>query len=82
MKENKQDSNIFFYQQASKLTRIGNWEFDVAGNKVHWSNIVHELHETNPKTFTPDIETGLSFYREDFRSMVNGILQNSRVVLK
>lgn len=77
MKENKQDSNIFFYQQASKLARIGNWEFDVAGNKVHWSNIVHKLHETNPKTFTPDIETGLSFYREDFRSMVNEILQNS-----
>jgi PAS domain S-box-containing protein len=77
MKANKQDSNIFFYQQASKLARIGNWEFDVASNKVYWSNIVHELHETNPKTFTPDLETGLRFYREDFRSMVNDTLQNS-----
>jgi PAS domain S-box-containing protein len=77
MKENKQDSNIFFYQQASKLARIGNWEFDVASNKVYWSNIVHELHETNPKTFTPYLETGLKFYREDFRSMVNDTLQNS-----
>lgn len=77
MKANKQDSNIFFYQQASKLARIGNWEFDVAGNKVYWSNIVHELHETNPKTFTPDLETSLRFYREDFRSMVNDTLQNS-----
>jgi PAS domain S-box-containing protein len=77
MKANKQDSNIFFYQQASKLARIGNWEFDVASNKVYWSNIVHELHETNPKTFTPDLEKGLRFYREDFRSMVNDTLQNS-----
>lgn len=77
MKENKQDSNIFFYQQASKLARIGNWEFDVTGNKVYWSNIVHELHETNPKTFTPDLETGIRFYREDFRSMVNDALQKS-----
>jgi PAS domain S-box-containing protein len=77
MKANKQDSNIFFYQKASKLARIGNWEFDIAGNKVYWSNIVHELHETNPKTFTPDLETGLRFYREDFRSMVNDTLQNS-----
>jgi len=77
MKANKQDSNIFFYQQASKLARIGNWEFDVASNKVYWSNIVHELHETNPKTFTPALETGLRFYREDFRSMVNDTLQNS-----
>lgn len=77
MKANKQDSNIFFYHQASKLARIGNWEFDVAGNKVYWSNIVHELHETNSKTFTPDLETSLRFYREDFRSMVNDTLQNS-----
>lgn len=77
MKESKQDSNIFFYQQASKLARIGNWEFDVIHNKVYWSDIVHELHETNPKTFTPDLRTGLSFYREDFRSMVTEIIQNS-----
>lgn len=77
MKESPQDINIFFYQQASKLARIGSWEFNVVANKVYWSNIVHELHETNPNTFTPDLETGLSFYREDFRSMVNGRLQNS-----
>ena len=77
MKENKQDSNIFFYQQASKLARIGHWEFDVVSNKVYWSIIVHQLHETNPKTFTPDLETGFSFYREDFQSMVKEIVQNS-----
>jgi PAS domain S-box-containing protein len=76
MKENKEDFNSYFYQQASKLARIGSWEFDVIGDKVYWSNIVHELHETNPKTFMPDLETALSFYREDFRSMVNKILQN------
>lgn len=76
MKENIQDSNIFFYQQATKLARIGSWEFDMLGGKVYWSNMVHELHETNPKTFKPDLETALSFYREDFRSMVNEILQN------
>ncbi|MGL6068459.1 MAG: PAS domain-containing protein, partial [Sediminibacterium sp.] len=77
MKENKQDSSIFFYRQASKLARIGNWELDVINNKLYWSDIVHELHETNPKTFTPDLETGLSFYREDFRSMVKEIILSS-----
>lgn len=77
MKENKEDFSSYFYQQASKLARIGSWEFDVAGDKIYWSNIVHELHETNPNTFIPDLRTSLSFYRGDFRSMVNGILQNS-----
>ncbi|PZX93304.1 hypothetical protein DOS84_10575 [Flavobacterium aquariorum] len=76
MKEKKEDFNSYFYQQASKLARIGSWEFDVVGDKIYWSNIVHELHETNPKTFIPDLGTSLSFYRVDFRSMVNEILQN------
>lgn len=76
MKEHQEDVNNYFYQQASKLARIGSWEFDVITEKVYWSNMVHELHETNPKTFLPDLTTSLSFYREDFRSMVNEILQN------
>lgn len=76
MKEHPEDVNSYFYQQASKLARIGSWEFDVVTSKVYWSNMVHELHETNPKTFLPDLETSLGFYREDFRSMVNEILQN------
>ena len=76
MKENKEDFNSYFYQQASKLARIGSWEFDVVVDKICWSNIVHELHETNPKTFIPDLGTSLSFYREDFRSMVSETVQN------
>lgn len=77
MNVNIQDTNIFFYRQASKLARIGNWEFDVVNNKIHWSIIVHELHETNPKTFTPDLETSFSFYREDFQPMVKEVVRNS-----
>ncbi|GEL11167.1 hypothetical protein FGL01_19060 [Flavobacterium glycines] len=77
MKEKKQDFKSFFYQQASKLARIGSWEFDMVNKKVYWSTIVHELHETNPKTFIPVLETALSFYREDFQPIVNEIVQES-----
>lgn len=76
MKANKEDFNGYFYQQASKLARIGSWEFDVLAQKIYWSTIVHELHDTNPKTFSPDLETSLYFYREDFRSMVKEVIQN------
>jgi len=77
MKENKEDLNSYFYQQALKLARIGSWVFDVAGNKIFWSNMVHQLHETNPKTYTPDLESSIGFYREDFRSLVKEAVQNS-----
>ena len=76
MKENNEDLKKF-YLQASKLARIGSWELDMENNNLFWSTMVHELHDTNPKTFKPDFETALNFYREDFRPIVNEIIQES-----
>lgn len=75
MKENKEDLNSYFYQQAFKLARIGTWVFDVVSNNIYWSAMVHQLHETNPRTYTPDLASSLDFYREDFRPMVKKIVQ-------
>lgn len=57
-------------KQASSLARIGSWEIDLIQNQVYWTEMVHELHETDPEKFTPDLEKGINFYREDFRSLV------------
>jgi PAS domain S-box-containing protein len=76
MEAKKDDFNSYFYQQAIKLARIGSWVFDVADNKIYWSDMVHQLHGTSPKTFVPDLETSLGFYRKDFRSTVKEIVQN------
>jgi PAS domain S-box-containing protein len=77
MKENKHDFNNVFFQQASRLAKIGSWEFDIVNDKIYWSTMVHELHETNPKTFIPNLETALGFYRNDYQSMVNEIIVKS-----
>ena len=37
--------------------------------------MVHELLETDPATFIPDLQSGLDFYREDFRPMANESVQ-------
>jgi PAS domain S-box-containing protein len=58
-------------RQASKLAKIGGWEVDLVGNKIFWSDMVHELHETDPASFFPDLETVINFYREDYLEMVN-----------
>lgn len=54
-------------KDASRLSRIGSWEIDYVNHKIYWSDMVHELHETNPKTYTPEWESGISFYRSDYR---------------
>jgi PAS domain S-box-containing protein len=77
MEENKHDFNNVFFQQASRLAKIGSWELDVVNDKIYWSTIVHELHETNPETFIPNLGTALGFYRNDYRSIVNEIILKS-----
>jgi len=56
--------------QTSSLAKIGSWEIDLFENKLLWTDLVHALHETDPKTFKPDLETTINFYREDFREMI------------
>ena len=55
---------------ASSLSRIGGWETDLINHKVHWSEVVHEIHQTNPKSFEPSFKKGIEFYRPDFRPMI------------
>jgi PAS domain S-box-containing protein len=77
MENNKHDFNNVFFQQASGLAKIGSWELDVVNDKIYWSTMVHELHETNPETFIPNLVTALGFYRNDYRSIVNEIILKS-----
>ena len=58
-------------QVASKMSRIGSWEVDLVNNRIFWSEIVHQLHETDPDYYEPHLEEGINFYREDFRDMVS-----------
>lgn len=55
---------------ASKMARIGGWEIDFVSNKIHWSDVVHQIHETDSKSFVPIQEEVIKFYREDFREKV------------
>ena len=56
--------------QVTKIAKIGSWELNIKDNKMFWSDTVYELHEIDPKTFEPDLQSGISFYREDFRNSI------------
>lgn len=63
-------------RQANTLAKIGSWEMDLTSNKLYWSDLMHEIHGTDPKSYTPDLEAGVKFYREDFRELVQEAIQN------
>src|SRR5690606_31334644 len=59
---------------ASKMARIGGWEVDLVSNRLHWSQVVHEIHETDPETFVPTPENTVLFFREDYREEATKII--------
>ncbi|UAM97526.1 PAS domain S-box protein [Polaribacter litorisediminis] len=55
--------------EVTKLSKIGSWEIDLVKNTIYWSDQVHQIYETDPATFVPDIEKAINFYREDYRDI-------------
>lgn len=57
-------------RQAARLARIGNGEINLVENTIFWSDEMHQLYETNPKTFVPTFENTSQFYRSDFDELI------------
>ncbi|MCS4433018.1 PAS domain S-box protein [Aquiflexum gelatinilyticum] len=56
-------------RQVGKLAKIGSWEFDAVNNTIFWSDEVHQIYGTDPKSFVPNVEAAFNFYREDYRHL-------------
>ncbi|MFT7158154.1 MAG: PAS domain S-box-containing protein, partial [Parvicella sp.] len=68
--------------QAGKLAQIGSWEMNMKSQTLYWSDTVHQLHDTDPKLYKPNLEDAIGFYRVDFRELVKsnieGIILNGK----
>ena len=61
---------------AGSMSKIGSWEVDLIKQRIFWSDEVHQLHETDSKSFVPNLETAINFYREDYRGLVQSYVKN------
>lgn len=55
---------------ASRLAKIGGWEIDMINEKLTWSDGVHQIYETDPQSYEPELEHAIDFYKEDHREKV------------
>src|SRR5690606_10937234 len=62
---------------SAQIARIGGWEIDIVNQKLIWSEGVHQIYETNPETFEPELETAINYYREDYRKEVTNIINKA-----
>lgn len=56
---------------------IGYWSIDVLEGTVGWSKEVHRIHRTDPDTYVPTLEMGLSFYHPDDVDEVSSIVEKA-----
>ncbi len=54
-----------FLKKMESVSGIGYWEIDLHTKKLFWSEQTHFIHETDPKTYQPKLEDGLSFYHPE-----------------
>lgn len=49
--------------RAQAQAKVGAWKFDLVSNNLYWTDVTKDIHEV-PRDFEPDLENGLSFYKE------------------
>jgi two-component system, LuxR family, sensor kinase FixL len=57
--------------QAQHSTHIGNWELELANNKLYWSNEIYRILEIDKAAFGASYEAFLNAIHPDDRDMVN-----------
>ena len=64
-------------KQASNLAKVGSWSYDLIEGDLFWSDEVYQLHDMDPGTFVPNVETAIDFYKEEHKSYVSNEIYKS-----
>ncbi|GAA4465967.1 hypothetical protein GCM10023189_47410 [Nibrella saemangeumensis] len=65
------------YKQAQALTHIGNWAWDVAANKVAWSDEMYRIYGLVPQSAEVTFERFLQLVHPDDRNLTYQHIKNS-----
>jgi PAS domain S-box-containing protein len=61
--------------EVEAVTRVGSWEIDLDAREVYWSDITHQIHETNPDAFDErSLVAAVRFYPPEARALLDPAL--------
>ena len=58
------------YQQAEELADMGNWRWDIAKNKIEWTDQLYKIYGLEPQSEEITVERFLNFVHPDDRAAV------------
>lgn len=62
-------------EDAQAIAHIGSWEWDIAANRVTWSDELYRIYGVDPETFEASYETFVDLVHPDDRQRVNEAVQ-------
>lgn len=65
------------FKEAQKLTRIGNWEWNIGDNSIVWSDEVFTIFGHEPQEFTPTYDAIMNTVHADDRDFVKDSLDKA-----
>ncbi|MBW6488393.1 sensor domain-containing diguanylate cyclase [Sulfurimonas sp.] len=65
------------FKEAQKLTRIGNWEWNIGSNMIVWSDEVFTIFGHKPQEFTPTYDAFMNFVHPDDREFLKDAIEKA-----
>lgn len=63
------------YKQAQAISHIGNWTYEVAQNKITWTDELYKIYDMEPQSVHLDWKSFIEFIHADDRDRVYGLLK-------
>jgi len=71
-----QESNVLI-AQGQALANFGTWQWDIAGDKVTWSDVLYHIYGVDPRQFTVTFAGYIERLHQDDRDRVQRIIQEA-----
>jgi len=65
VEQREQQTRLRQLELAESLAKIGNWRLDLSRNTVYWSPEVYRIHGRDPRTYLPELSSGIDAYHPD-----------------
>ncbi|MEL6200000.1 MAG: PAS domain-containing protein, partial [Pseudomonadota bacterium] len=59
------EQHVQMLRLAERMANLGHWNIDLVNNRLFWSDQIYRIHGVTPETYTPDVESAISFYHSE-----------------
>ncbi len=63
--------------EAQRIAHIGNWEYEVEGDRAHWSDEMYRIFSVSPGEFVPTYKTFLRLVHPDDREFIRRTIREA-----